>query len=194
MSSNLSIEAEGKLDPRIKRTRALIEEAFLSILSEKSFPSISVQDITERAGVNRTTFYLHFTDKYELVTYSMNWRFRQAVEKATLIDGQVSPENVRALIVTLAEFVAMGESHCAVHEAQFAALMEAQVKQQVQAVLQGWLGKPRSTTQQVAIAASWAMYGLTAEWVKLKKRPKVDAFANEVLPLVMKILGLGQAA
>ena len=83
MSSNL---VEEKLDPRIKRTRALIEQAFLDVMLEKSFTSMSIQDITEKAGVNRTTFYLHFTDKYELVTYSMNWRFRQAIERASACD------------------------------------------------------------------------------------------------------------
>src|SRR5258706_11824869 len=103
MSSN-PLEAE-KLDPRIKRTRALIEQAFLDVLLEKSFSSLSVQDITEKAGVNRTTFYLHFTDKYELVTYSMNWRFRQAVEKGMQDASQLSPENLPALMVTLAAFL-----------------------------------------------------------------------------------------
>jgi AcrR family transcriptional regulator len=194
MSSNGAVEAEEKLDPRIKRTRAMIEQAFLDVLQEKSFTSMSVQDITEKAGVNRTTFYLHFTDKYELVTYSMNWRFRQAVEGSMLDKGQLSPENLRALIMTLAGFVEMADSHCAVHEPQFEALMEAQVKQQVQAVLVQWLGKKDAMALRIATATSWAMYGLTAEWVKLKKRPKAEAFADEVAPLVMKILEFGQTA
>lgn len=192
MSSH-SAEAEEKLDPRIKRTRAMIEQAFLEVLQQKSFSSMSVQDITERAGVNRTTFYLHFTDKYELVTYSMHWRFGQALEQALLDGSQLSPDNLRALIVTLAEFLLMADSHCAVHEAQFESLMETQVKKQVQAVLFQWLRKTDTGTQQLVTATSWAIYGLTAEWVKQKRRPKSDAFANEILPLVMGILGVGQA-
>ncbi|HWQ84479.1 MAG TPA: TetR/AcrR family transcriptional regulator [Anaerolineales bacterium] len=53
---------EAKVDPRIKRTRALLVQAFTELLAEKGFQAISVQDISERATVNRTTFYLHFPD------------------------------------------------------------------------------------------------------------------------------------
>ncbi|MBI4304912.1 MAG: TetR family transcriptional regulator, partial [Chloroflexi bacterium] len=44
-------------DPRVKRTRKLLHDAFDSLLSEKSFEAITVQDIAERATVNRATFY-----------------------------------------------------------------------------------------------------------------------------------------
>ena len=47
MSSNLVIE--DKIDPRIKRTRLLLEGAFSDLLHEKDFQSISVQDITEQS-------------------------------------------------------------------------------------------------------------------------------------------------
>ena len=53
MSSNLPVEE--KLDPRVLRTRNLLGKAFIEVLAEKGFQAISVQDITERAGVNRTT-------------------------------------------------------------------------------------------------------------------------------------------
>ncbi|RJP51863.1 MAG: TetR family transcriptional regulator [Anaerolineaceae bacterium] len=60
---------EEKLDPRVKRTRQLLEEAFSELIQEKDFQSISIQDITVRAGINRATFYAHFPDKYALLDY-----------------------------------------------------------------------------------------------------------------------------
>ncbi len=52
-------------DPRVKRTRQLLLQAFMALLEEKQhIYSISVQDIAERATVNRATFYAHFEDKY----------------------------------------------------------------------------------------------------------------------------------
>lgn len=65
----LSVAAEGSVrtDPRVTRTRKLIRDALTSLLGEKSFESISVQDIAERATVNRATFYAHFTDKFALL-------------------------------------------------------------------------------------------------------------------------------
>ena len=72
MSPN-SKELEEKLDPRVKRTRSLILQAFDALLAEKGFEAISVQDVTDKAEINRATFYKHFGDKYALrITQSKN--------------------------------------------------------------------------------------------------------------------------
>jgi AcrR family transcriptional regulator len=60
-------EHPARPDPRVTRTRTLIRAALTSLLAEKSFESISVADIAERATVNRATFYAHFTDKFALL-------------------------------------------------------------------------------------------------------------------------------
>jgi AcrR family transcriptional regulator len=44
------------LDPRVKRTRQLLVQAFFELLSAKDFEVVSVQDIAEKATVNRATF------------------------------------------------------------------------------------------------------------------------------------------
>lgn len=58
-------------DPRAHRSRAMLREALLGLMRERGFDSISVQDITERAQLNRSTFYLHYRDKDELLTHVM---------------------------------------------------------------------------------------------------------------------------
>jgi AcrR family transcriptional regulator len=54
-------------DPRVKRTLQLIKDALLSLIDEKGFDQITVRDLTERADINRATFYLHFPDKIALL-------------------------------------------------------------------------------------------------------------------------------
>lgn len=56
-----------KVDPRIIRTKKLLVEAFQEVSREKKMSQITVKDITERATVNRATFYAHFTDKYDIL-------------------------------------------------------------------------------------------------------------------------------
>ena len=68
-------------DPRVKRTRKLILDAFQSLLMEKGFHAISVQDIADRATVNRATFYAHFVDKYELFASVTREWFRKALRQ-----------------------------------------------------------------------------------------------------------------
>ncbi len=56
-----------KEDPRIKRTRMLIQAAFLKLLETKTYEEITVQDILDVAEVNRSTFYKHYLNKEKLV-------------------------------------------------------------------------------------------------------------------------------
>ncbi|WP_395845830.1 TetR/AcrR family transcriptional regulator [Cystobacter fuscus] len=58
-------------DPRVHRSRALLRDALLGLLRERGFDTLSVQDIAERARVNRSTFYQHYRDKDELLSHVM---------------------------------------------------------------------------------------------------------------------------
>jgi AcrR family transcriptional regulator len=60
-------QRSSRVDPRVTRTRKLIRDALTSLLAEKNFGAINVQDVAERATINRTTFYAHYTDKFALL-------------------------------------------------------------------------------------------------------------------------------
>ena len=53
-------------DLRVIKTKKYIEESFIYLLRQKDFNKITVQDILDRALINRSTFYKHYTDKYQL--------------------------------------------------------------------------------------------------------------------------------
>jgi len=59
-------------DLRVIKTRKNIENVFLSLLTEKDFHKITIQDILDRALINRSTFYKHYTDKYQLAEILCN--------------------------------------------------------------------------------------------------------------------------
>lgn len=54
-------------DRRVVRTKKLIRNALSQLIEEKGFNDISITDITSKADINRGTFYLHYTDKYDLL-------------------------------------------------------------------------------------------------------------------------------
>ena len=56
---------EKKTDLRVYKTRKALYTAFLELLEEKDFDSITVNLLCDRAMVRRATFYNHFTDKYD---------------------------------------------------------------------------------------------------------------------------------
>ena len=64
-----------KEDPRIIRTRNAIREAFLELMQEEDYNSISVKDIAERAGINRKTFYAHYETREHLLSCMLKEMF-----------------------------------------------------------------------------------------------------------------------
>ena len=58
---------QDKEDRRTRRTRQLLRDALLALLKAKRYEDISVQDIIERADVARSTFYVHYIDKNDLL-------------------------------------------------------------------------------------------------------------------------------
>jgi AcrR family transcriptional regulator len=184
MSSNLAVEE--KLDPRVVRTRDLLGKAFIEVLAEKGFQAISVQDITERAGVNRTTFYLHFPDKYAMVDFIISQMFVQEIEKRTLNMCHYTLDNLRSLILVVCEFLSHLHHRCPQHNQQFESLAEAQIKKQVYALLAHWLEKAKTpiAIEIPATVATWAIYGLASYYSQNKNHPTLDQFVDEALPLV----------
>ena len=68
-----------RIDPRILRTRALLRQALLTLVPQKGFSSLTIQDITDQATLNRATFYLHYTDKNELLLDVFDDLIKQAI-------------------------------------------------------------------------------------------------------------------
>jgi AcrR family transcriptional regulator len=52
---------------RIQKSRRLLHQALISLVLEKKYESITVQQILDRAGVGRSTFYLHFENKDDVL-------------------------------------------------------------------------------------------------------------------------------
>ena len=180
------LPTEEKIDPRVKRTRSLILRSFEELLAEYNFESISVQDVTVKAQINRATFYAHFQDKYALLDYSIAQMFMQEIEKRTLNVCHYSLDNLRNLILAVCEFLSRLHHDCVQPHLQFEALVEAQIKQQIYVLLSHWLEQTSSpiATEIPATVATWAIYGLASHYSHSKKRLSLDQFVDEALPLV----------
>ena len=188
-------ELEEKLDPRVKRTRSLILQAFEQLLAEKGFESISVQDVTDKAEINRATFYNHFVDKYALLDFTIKELFKKEIEKRTLDACHYTPENLRSLILAVCEFLSRLHNECAQPHQQFESLVEGTIKKQIFELLSYWLEQSTSRihTEIPATVATWAIYGLASFYSHStparaggarEKRSALENFVEEALPLV----------
>lgn len=61
-----------KSDRRIKYTKMMLKQSLVKILQEKPISKISIKEICETADINRSTFYVHYADQYDLLRQVVN--------------------------------------------------------------------------------------------------------------------------
>jgi AcrR family transcriptional regulator len=83
-------------DRRIERTQQLLRGALRSLIQEKGFEALTVQEIIDRANVGRATFYSHFDNKDDLLVSgfedlraSLKTRQREAFSRGRTIEERV---------------------------------------------------------------------------------------------------------
>lgn len=72
--------ADRKPDRRKQRTRQLLRDSLLALILERGYDVITIQDITDHANLGRTTFYLHYRDKENLLISSLEEMFNDLVQ------------------------------------------------------------------------------------------------------------------
>lgn len=87
----MSKENIKKDDRRTIRTKRDLANALFELLQEKNLDDITVQDITDRALISKTTFYNNFNDKSELLTFLLRRSIDDVLEKIELSNRNINP-------------------------------------------------------------------------------------------------------
>lgn len=58
---------QGKTDRRVRKTRALLQQSLIRLMEEKEIKDITVKELADLADINRGTFYLHYTDIFDML-------------------------------------------------------------------------------------------------------------------------------
>src|SRR4051812_36866480 len=165
-------EKDTRLDPRVKRTRKLLQSAFQALMAEKDFQDITVQDITERAELNRATFYAHFEDKYALLSFSVREALQMKLDRRMQDSNTFSLNNLRLLIITVSEFLSQFFLHCfpGAPTKSEDMIIGAQVQHHVYEMLLDWfqhgetrLKKGPVSPAHAARILSWTILGTVLE-------------------------------
>jgi AcrR family transcriptional regulator len=180
-------------DPRVKRTRQLLLQAFIALLEEKhNIHSISVQEIAERATVNRATFYAHFEDKYALVEGWLREKFQRTLARQLPASSTLQKETLHQLILTVFDFWALVRRYHKPSDRQFEPLYEIALQRELYELLLRWLKQvPSEVPERVeagevtAQAISWAIIGPAAQWSRGDQTITKEVMAHHVLAVVI---------
>lgn len=178
-------------DPRVIRTRKLLQDALASLLREKDFTAITVHDIAARATVNRATLYAHFDDKYALVEAVLTDTFRTLVSQRLSFPAELTRETLRQLILSVCD---LHESLCAQCKRGYqfnVPVVEDKIKLQLQQIITDCLARQgvlpdRSRQEGLAVTmTSWAIYGAVYRWITEGRPTTADKLAEAILPFIM---------
>ncbi len=168
----------------------MLFDALKSLLSEKSFEEISVQDLAERSTLNRATFYDHFTDKFALLEEMIDADFRAGFHARMAGSNGTCNEGVQQLVLSVCDFLSADLSACRKAQRQFDPLVETRIKAVVREFLAEALRHHGATEEQVELRstmAGWAICGAAFDWNRERRIP-AEQLAESVLPIIHPIL------
>ncbi len=174
-------------DRRIERTRRSLHQALLELIRTRGWDAITVQDICERANVGRSTFYVHFADKEELLVSGFS-RLREHLRQAVAVD----PAKPLAFTQALLE-------HTHEYEPVYRALLG---RRTAQIVYRTWIGivsellesdigklvPPGSRRSAAVRYLAGAMWELLSWWSEQPKRAAAIDLADTYRRMTMAVV------
>ncbi|MGG4471523.1 TetR/AcrR family transcriptional regulator [Paenibacillus alvei] len=152
-----------KQDPRIQRTRQSIIDSFYKLAKHKNFEEISIADITEEAKINRSTFYYHFMDKYDLVDAIQKEVITNKVFKEIEEQDVINEKTIILILQSVINSQTGLSLHCQRAYDAFKPKVESEIKNHLTQSIQQILTKQYGENPDHFVTAtfwSWGIYGI----------------------------------
>jgi AcrR family transcriptional regulator len=180
------------VDRRVQRTRQLLRQAFLEVSQEKGVTAVSVLDITERANVNRGTFYAHYPDKYALIEELTREEFHRRITSKLPSRLRRDKETLHVLIQAVLESFQSVHRQCrppdAIHP-----LIQRAIHEELTGLLLTWLKHEESGARQwripeetIANIMSWAIFGAASRWCQEATTISSKQMADDVFLVIVE--------
>lgn len=181
-------------DPRVQRSKTALIDALLDLTQRSAgLNAVSVKDITQAAGVNRSTFYAHYSDKYALFDDAVRHKFGEALRAALPRPHQFALADMPHLVRQTGHFLKQVTGHCKPVAHDINVLVETQVQRLLETYLcraftenTSWAASLTASPQTSATLLSWAVFGGALAWSRGSLPDDLDALAQQLTRLVQR--------
>ncbi len=175
-----------RVDPRVLRTRRLLQDALLTLAREKTLADITVADVADRATVNRSTFYQHYPDTDTLLADALDLQASQfGVDLATIVpDAPVDepPDVMVRYAQLIAENVELYRDALGPHGSAVAvARLHVRFRElilEAMATIGGTPVEAQMPPQIIAAAMAGSVIGVFSAWIQLDPLPSPEVAAR----------------
>ncbi len=168
-----------KLDRRTERTRAALMGAFIAELLEEGYEAVTVERVAERANVGRSTFYMHYTGKDDILRHSMA---HPSTVLAVLVGNELPAE---VLAKQLLHFHDQRRRNRMFFEGAVRAIwtkcLAGLIEPRLTSLARQTLARPILPLSQAAMQIAQAQLDLIANWLVLKPSTPVDRIAEALV-------------
>jgi AcrR family transcriptional regulator len=173
-----------RIDPRVKRSHQLLTGALMELLREQDFNTITVQDIVERATLNRTTFYAHFEDKYALLKYAIEENFQRFLGEKMPDCPRFCEDHLRLLFLATAQFLSTfaGQCRTMAYQPSYPPI-ERYIQHYLYELVSGWVDLEDKS--ELATVISWSIFGSVFQWSRDKGTMSAEELADHIIPLIV---------
>lgn len=100
-----------KLDRRKKYTKMVLKDSLLELLKDKPISSITIKEICENADINRSTFYSHYSNQYDLL-YAIEEEFIKEMVETLSRFNSIKEEDALKMTENVLEYIASKSELC----------------------------------------------------------------------------------
>jgi AcrR family transcriptional regulator len=188
----MSCNPEANVDPRVRRTRALLQDALRSLLREKRFTNVSVAEIAERATVNRNTFYAHYDDKFALLESVLRSDLSLQLHERFPEKPAFTRANFAAAASIVIRFLGDLEAGCPRTGGSGENLIHATLQEEIRQLIDAWLppegpdSPVRPGSRETAVTViSWSLFGCAYRWSRGKRERPAEELAHELAGMLL---------
>ena len=191
MGPSSTHDLDQKLDPRIRRTRKMLQDALASLLKVKDFDKISIGDIAEQSTLNRATFYDHYPDKFALLECLVAAQFEDLIARRKIhFDGCNGA--VKSIAMGVCYYLSESLEPRSEGSRQAGTPMETAIVSVVRGILlEGFAQhppRPGVSAQLLSSAVAWAIFGAAKEWALNPKRTSISRISEKITAIIHPML------